>query len=162
MERTLVLVKPNGVERGLIGEVIGRLERRGHGRQHRLHQLPLWPVERNGNGAHEFEGIEAGIAGHWRSGDRHEIVDRHGLGMRLHAGDGVQHAHAVLNVFTETNDAAAADGDVRLADVLDGLQAIGVGAGGDDLAVGLAQRLQFGEECRAGRAPGPAPARPRG
>ena len=29
MERTLVLVKPNGVERGLIGEVIGRLERRG-------------------------------------------------------------------------------------------------------------------------------------
>lgn len=29
IERTLVLVKPNGVERGLIGEVIGRLERRG-------------------------------------------------------------------------------------------------------------------------------------
>jgi len=29
VERTLVLVKPNGVERGLIGEVIGRLERRG-------------------------------------------------------------------------------------------------------------------------------------
>ena len=29
MERTLVLVKPDGVERGLIGEIIGRLERRG-------------------------------------------------------------------------------------------------------------------------------------
>ena len=29
MERTLVLVKPNGVARGLVGEVIGRLERRG-------------------------------------------------------------------------------------------------------------------------------------
>ena len=29
MERTLVLVKPNGVARGLIGEVIARLERRG-------------------------------------------------------------------------------------------------------------------------------------
>jgi nucleoside-diphosphate kinase len=29
VERTLVLVKPNGVERGLIGEVVGRLERRG-------------------------------------------------------------------------------------------------------------------------------------
>ncbi len=28
-ERTLVLVKPDGVRRGLIGEVIGRLERRG-------------------------------------------------------------------------------------------------------------------------------------
>ena len=29
MERSLVLVKPDGVERGLIGEVIARLERRG-------------------------------------------------------------------------------------------------------------------------------------
>ena len=28
-ERTLVLVKPDGVQRGLIGEVIGRIERRG-------------------------------------------------------------------------------------------------------------------------------------
>lgn len=29
MERTLVLVKPDGVQRGLIGEIIKRLERRG-------------------------------------------------------------------------------------------------------------------------------------
>lgn len=29
MEQTLVLVKPNGVQRGLVGEVIARLERRG-------------------------------------------------------------------------------------------------------------------------------------
>jgi len=29
MERTLVLVKPDGVQRGLIGEVISRMERRG-------------------------------------------------------------------------------------------------------------------------------------
>ena len=29
MERTLVLVKPDGVQRGLIGEITGRLERRG-------------------------------------------------------------------------------------------------------------------------------------
>lgn len=29
MERTLVLVKPDGVQRGLVGEVISRLERRG-------------------------------------------------------------------------------------------------------------------------------------
>ena len=28
-ERTLVLLKPNGVTRGLIGEVVGRLERKG-------------------------------------------------------------------------------------------------------------------------------------
>lgn len=29
MERTLVIVKPDGVQRGLIGEVVNRLERRG-------------------------------------------------------------------------------------------------------------------------------------
>jgi nucleoside-diphosphate kinase len=29
VERTLVLVKPDGVARGLIGEVLGRIERRG-------------------------------------------------------------------------------------------------------------------------------------
>ena len=28
-ERTLVLVKPDGVERGMVGEVIGRIERKG-------------------------------------------------------------------------------------------------------------------------------------
>lgn len=29
MERSLVLVKPDGVQRGLVGEVVSRLERRG-------------------------------------------------------------------------------------------------------------------------------------
>ena len=29
-EKTLILVKPDGVERGLIGEVLGRLERKGY------------------------------------------------------------------------------------------------------------------------------------
>ncbi|HUY08460.1 MAG TPA: nucleoside-diphosphate kinase [Candidatus Dormibacteraeota bacterium] len=29
MERTLVLIKPDGVQRGLVGEMVGRFERRG-------------------------------------------------------------------------------------------------------------------------------------
>ena len=29
MERTLILVKPDGVQRGVVGEIIGRFERRG-------------------------------------------------------------------------------------------------------------------------------------
>ena len=29
MERTLILVKPDGVQRGLMGEIIARFERRG-------------------------------------------------------------------------------------------------------------------------------------
>ena len=30
-ERTLVLIKPDGVQRGLVGEVLGRIERKGYG-----------------------------------------------------------------------------------------------------------------------------------
>lgn len=29
MERTLILVKPDGVQRGMVGEIVGRFERRG-------------------------------------------------------------------------------------------------------------------------------------
>lgn len=29
MEKTLILVKPDGVQRGLVGEIVGRFERRG-------------------------------------------------------------------------------------------------------------------------------------
>ena len=29
MERTLVLIKPDGVQRGLVGEIVGRFERKG-------------------------------------------------------------------------------------------------------------------------------------
>lgn len=29
IERTLVIIKPDGVQRGLVGEIVGRLERRG-------------------------------------------------------------------------------------------------------------------------------------
>ena len=29
MEKTLVIVKPDGVQRGLVGEIVTRLERRG-------------------------------------------------------------------------------------------------------------------------------------
>jgi nucleoside-diphosphate kinase len=42
MERTLVIVKPDGVQRGLIGEIIGRLEARGL----KLVGLKLMPVSK--------------------------------------------------------------------------------------------------------------------
>ncbi|HUY96220.1 MAG TPA: nucleoside-diphosphate kinase [Verrucomicrobiae bacterium] len=42
MERTLVLVKPDGVQRGLVGELVGRFERRGL----RLVGLKLLQVDR--------------------------------------------------------------------------------------------------------------------
>jgi nucleoside-diphosphate kinase len=42
MERTLVIVKPDGVQRGLISEVLGRFERRGF----RLVALKLMAIDR--------------------------------------------------------------------------------------------------------------------
>ena len=41
-ERTLVLVKPDGVARGLVGEVLGRLERKGY----RIVAARLFTLER--------------------------------------------------------------------------------------------------------------------
>ena len=41
-ERTLVLIKPDGVERGLIGEVLSRIERKGF----RIVALELRVLER--------------------------------------------------------------------------------------------------------------------
>jgi len=43
MERTLVLVKPDGVQRGLVGEIIGRFERKGL----KIVGLRLMPVPRD-------------------------------------------------------------------------------------------------------------------
>ena len=43
MERTLIIVKPDGVQRGLIGEVLGRFERRGL----KLVGLKLMTISRN-------------------------------------------------------------------------------------------------------------------
>ena len=61
MERTLILVKPDAVQRGLIGEVLGRLERRGL----RLVALRLLHVDeelaRRHYGEHEGKPFFAGL-----------------------------------------------------------------------------------------------------
>ncbi len=48
MERTLVLVKPDGVQRGLIGEIISRLERTGL----KLVALKMLQIDRKMAGKH--------------------------------------------------------------------------------------------------------------
>jgi nucleoside-diphosphate kinase len=50
-ERTLVLVKPDGVARGLVGEVLGRIERKGF----RLVALELRTLDRETAEAHYGE-----------------------------------------------------------------------------------------------------------
>jgi nucleoside-diphosphate kinase len=54
MERSLVLVKPDGVQRGLIGEIVGRLERKGL----KVIGLRLLPVPREM--AEEHYAVHAG------------------------------------------------------------------------------------------------------
>lgn len=53
-ERTLVLVKPDGVRRGLIGEVVGRLERKGL----RIAELRMLTIDEGLAKAHYAEHVE--------------------------------------------------------------------------------------------------------
>ncbi|MGH2428047.1 MAG: nucleoside-diphosphate kinase [Candidatus Limnocylindria bacterium] len=61
MQRTLVLVKPDGVQRGLIGEIIGRFERKGLKVSGlRLMQVPRDMAERHyavHHGKHFYAGL---------------------------------------------------------------------------------------------------------
>jgi nucleoside-diphosphate kinase len=50
-EKTLILIKPDGVERGLIGEVVGRLERKGY----RFEALELRTLSKETAEAHYAE-----------------------------------------------------------------------------------------------------------
>jgi nucleoside-diphosphate kinase len=53
-ERTLILVKPDGVARGLIGEIVGRIERKGY----RLDALELRTLERQTAEEHYAEHVD--------------------------------------------------------------------------------------------------------
>ncbi|MFU8841033.1 MAG: nucleoside-diphosphate kinase [Nitriliruptoraceae bacterium] len=53
-ERTLILVKPDGVARGLIGEVVGRIERKGYA----IEALELRTLEREVAEQHYGEHVD--------------------------------------------------------------------------------------------------------
>ncbi len=53
-EKTLVLVKPDGVRRGLIGEVVGRIERKGY----RIEGLELRTITREVAEEHYAEHVD--------------------------------------------------------------------------------------------------------
>jgi nucleoside-diphosphate kinase len=54
IERTLILVKPDGVARGLIGEVVGRIERKGYA----IEALELRTLERDVAEQHYGEHVD--------------------------------------------------------------------------------------------------------
>ena len=102
MEQTLVLVKPDGVQRGLIGEVIGRLEHRGL----KLVGMKLMQVDESLAHRHYGEHVDRpffpGLVSFITSGP---IV-----AMAWEANNAVE---IVRNTMGPTNPATAAPGTIR-------------------------------------------------
>ena len=102
MEQTLVLVKPDGVQRGLVGEIIGRLERRGL----KLAGMKLMQVDESLAHRHYGEHVDrpffAGLVSFITSGPV--------VAMAWEANNAVEIVRSTMGV---TNPANAAPGTIR-------------------------------------------------
>lgn len=102
MEQTLVLVKPDGVQRGLIGEIIGRLEHRGL----KLVGMKLMQVDEalahRHYGEHADRPFFPGLVGFITSGPV--------VAMAWEANNAVE---IVRNTMGPTNPVGAAPGTIR-------------------------------------------------
>jgi nucleoside-diphosphate kinase len=102
MERTLIILKPDAVQRGLIGEILGRLERRGL----KLVALKLLAVPRSlaeqHYAVHQGKGFYAGLINYITSGP---VV----VGV-LEGNDAIQ---IVRNTVGATRPNEAAAGTIR-------------------------------------------------
>jgi nucleoside-diphosphate kinase len=102
MQRTLVLVKPDGVRRGLVGEIIGRIERKGL----TLLAGRLFTIDRELAGKHYEEHTEKPFFG--------DLVDfiTGGPVMAL-AVEGPEAVSIVRTLMGPTNPATAPPGTIR-------------------------------------------------
>ena len=102
MEQTLVLVKPDGVQRGLVGEIAGRLERRGL----KLVGMKLMQVDEALAHSHYGEHVDrpffAGLVSFITSGPV--------VAMAWEANNAVEIVRGTMGV---TNPANAAPGTIR-------------------------------------------------
>lgn len=101
-QRTLILVKPDGVERGLVGEVIARIEKRGY----RLVALELRTLERSVAEAHYGEHRDKPFFG-----DLVDFITSGPLVAGVVEGDDVIAAWRTM--MGATNPIAAAPGTIR-------------------------------------------------
>ena len=102
MERTLVLVKPDGVQRGLIGEIIGRLEQRGL----KLVGMKLMQVDDALARQHYGEHVDRPFFG----GLVDFITSSPMVAMAWEADNAVE---AVRNTMGQTNPASSPPGTIR-------------------------------------------------
>lgn len=102
MERTLIIVKPDGVQRGLVSEVLGRFEKRGL----KLVALKLMQIDRSlaeqHYAVHQGKPFYAGLVDYITSGP---VV--------VSVLEGPQAVDAVRNTLGSTNPAEAAPGTIR-------------------------------------------------
>ena len=102
MEQTLVLVKPDGVQRGLVGEIVGRLERRGL----KLVAMKLMQVDESLAHRHYGEHVDrpffAGLVSFITSGPV--------VAMAWEANNAVEIVRGTMGVTNPTN---AAPGTIR-------------------------------------------------
>jgi nucleoside-diphosphate kinase len=102
MERTLVLVKPDAMQRGLASEILGRLERRGL----RLVGLKLLQVDRalaeRHYGEHVGKPFYEGLVGYITS-----------FPIIAACFEGTRAVEAVRNAMGKTNPVEAAPGTIR-------------------------------------------------
>lgn len=101
-ERTFFMIKPNGVERGFVGEVVGRIERRGF----RIAGLKLMSVDRELAEAHYEEHRERPFFG--------ELVDFITSGpVVAMIVEGESAVKVVRTMMGATNPVDAAPGTIR-------------------------------------------------
>lgn len=102
MERTLILVKPDGMQRGLAGEIISRLERRGL----RIVAMRMFEMEeavaRRHYGEHEGKGFFQGLISYITSGPIIAAVF-----------EGTDAVAAVRKTMGHTNPAKSEPGTIR-------------------------------------------------
>ncbi len=102
MERTLVLVKPDGVQRGLVGTIIERLERRG------LRIVGLKMVEVSQELAHRHYAVHEGKP--FFDGLIRYITSSPVVAMVLEGNNAIEITRATMGA---TNPAKAAPGTIR-------------------------------------------------
>jgi nucleoside-diphosphate kinase len=121
MERTLVLVKPDGVRRGLIGEVVSRFERLGF----RVLDMKMMVIEESLASEHYAEHVDKPFYGELVS----YITSGPVVAMALEGDSAVE---IVRKVMGATNAAQAAPGTIR-----------------GDFAVGITENLVHGSDSPA-------------
>ena len=106
IERTLILIKPDGVERALIGEIISRFERRGL----KIVGMKMVKVNKNLAMKHYTEDITRRRGETVRNKLMEYIIDSHVIAICL---EGIEAVENVRKVVGDTEPKSALPGTIR-------------------------------------------------